>query len=233
MRYIIITIVFMFMSVFPAMAQDNDSIIDSVMSGSEALIYQTFPSPDERLQAEIIIYDCTVVDELGSFSYESLELIDVETGERQRIGEQLISCGGLGTFGLLVLRWSDDSRFLYYTDSREGVPDGWGGNGLRSIYRVDVESMQTERFREAAFSPDGHWIVVYDQESIILNSTDGSQRIDFPFTEPDLWLTNLIWLPDSSGVLAIVADQPFLSTTSMVILIDIRNLSQSVLHTSP
>ena len=43
---------------------------------------------------------------------------------------QLLYCGGIGASGLEGKFWSPDSRFFYYTNAREGWPDGgYPGSG--------------------------------------------------------------------------------------------------------
>lgn len=73
-----------------------------------------------------MIYDCVPVGAVEENAYEQLKLIQIDNSVAKIVDNQLRSCGGLGAFGLAGLFWSPNSSYFYYTNAREGVPDGCG-----------------------------------------------------------------------------------------------------------
>jgi hypothetical protein len=117
--------------------------MQAVLTRSPAQLYGTYPSPDRRWQAEVVIHPCVPVGE-GQHAYEVLNLIQLDSQNSQLVDQQLLACGGLGAYGLAGLFWSSDSRYFYYTDGREGVPDGCGGFWEQPIRRIDTQTGQTQ-----------------------------------------------------------------------------------------
>jgi len=58
--------------------------------------------------------------------------------------------------------------------------------------------------------------------------SDSDESVSFDLL-PDLYFTNLVWLPDGSGLLYVQADAPFASTRSVVTHIDLESGEQSSL----
>jgi hypothetical protein len=115
----------------------TQAVATLVASGGEQVISN--PSPDGKWQAEVVIYSYQPISgPEDAYSYEQLRLVDLTSGEEQVLAEQLIYRGGLGAYGLAVAYWSSDSRFLYYTDAREGVPDGGYCCWDPPLYRYDL-----------------------------------------------------------------------------------------------
>lgn len=95
-------------------------------------------SPNGLWRAERLVYPCVRMGEFNEVSVMELQVVNAITGERYPIVEQVISCGGLGAFGLGVLYWSPNSRYLYYTDAAFGVPDGLACYWTPAMYRIDL-----------------------------------------------------------------------------------------------
>lgn len=221
--------------VLPISAQDDEDrqyIINNVFSQTEPNIIQNLLSPDEQFSVQVDARDCVVVEEMGSYAYETLTLIDTQSGVTQLITDQLISCGGLGAFGLWALHWSNDGSQLYFTDAREGVPDGLVSAWSPPISRVNIETLEVERLGQAQFSPERQWIAFQDGTGITISSIDASVTEAFPLLLSDMMITQMIWLPDSSAVMIIYADMPYASTESAVVLIDISTFEQTVLYST-
>jgi hypothetical protein len=212
-----------------AQEPNRDKIIAAVVAAAEPEIIQSIDAPDGSQRAEVIVYPCVDIGEQIA-SYERLDLINNATAEKHLVADQVINCGGLGAYGLWVLRWSDGSAFLYYTDAREGTPDGVSVGWLPPVWRVRLADLQTERLGQALFSPDGAWLVTWDREHIRLVPTNSNKPIVLDLLSADLTIVEVIWLPDNSGLLYIQADTLLAPISrSVVTHIDATTLTQTLL----
>ena len=124
--------------------------VTAIMTASPPRIYATYPSPNNQWRIEIVIHDCVRTgDDQEAKAYEALKLIRSRDGTEMAVQDQLRYCGGLGAFGLDGLRWSADSRYFFFTDAREGQPDG-APPGTETwkppVYRLDAAQGRVERF---------------------------------------------------------------------------------------
>jgi hypothetical protein len=207
-------------------AQDTerDRQIEAVMAASEPMSFST--TTTETHSTIVTGYPCVDVDG-EKLSYERLELKDLASGESTLVTDQLINCDGLGPFGLAVLRWSDNGAFLYYTDARQGVPDGLVFGSFLTVWRLTLADWTRENLGIGQFSYDTeHW-VTWDEEHIRLTNT--REETEFDLEPADLVVIKVEWLPDSQGVLYIQADIPGPSTRSTVTYIDVETREQTVL----
>lgn len=207
----------------------TEEVIAAVIAATEPEILQSLTAPDTLQRAEVTVYPCVDVGGLET-SYERLDVIDSKTGEAHLITEQVIYCGGLGAFGLGILRWSDNSAFLYFTDGREGAPDGLVINWTPPVLRVQPGDWQIERLGAGHFSRNNLWLATWSQGKISIlptNAADGGS--DFPTLPADLLIMDVLWLPDDSGVIYIQTDEPIASSRSTVTHIDIETSEQTLL----
>ncbi len=209
-------------------AQETDEISAAVMAASEPAVIQRVDAPDGVHAAEVTIYPCVDIGGQEA-SYERLDLIDTGTGEARLVAEQTIYCGGLGGYGLSVLRWTMDSAFLYYTDSREGVPDGLVVDWVPPIWRVQVADLQVDNLGQARFSPDGKALAAWDQTQVRVMPVESAEVAAFDLLPAGLQIVSALWLPDNAGILYLQADAPFNSTRSTVTHIDLNAGTQTVL----
>lgn len=215
--------------VVSAQAQDPDDVVATVVSTAQPEIIQSVESPDGLLLSEVTVYPCTDINGQQT-SYEKLELVDNTTDETHLLAEQLINCGGLGAFGLWVQRWSENNEYLYYTDAREGAPDGLAVAWVPPISRVSIADLQVNYLGQAIFSPDLLWIAAWDQEQVRIVSVETDESEAFDRIPAELQMMTLIWLPDNSGLLYIQADAPIAPVLrSTVTHIDRTTLSQTIL----
>lgn len=190
-------------------AQEQDDAIAVITATVAPEVFQSYASPDGAWTAQVTVYDCSLVGD-NEMSYEVLELIDSTTQARHVVAEQLIYCQGLGAFGLSILHWSENGRYLYYTDGREGYPDG-AGFWLRPMYRVQISDRSAAYLGGGLFSPTWDMIATWQQTAeqnavVIWNVADGEQTARFASFVPAPYLLNLFWLPDSSGVIYLLGD---------------------------
>lgn len=136
----------------------------------------TFTSPDRQWEVQLLTYDCTkiVQEEWYESAYDLLKIIHLPDGKTHQVADQLQYCGGVGGYGLGGITWSPNSRFFYFTSSREGVPDGTGGIGWhRPILRFDITTSKVEMMGSGLISPDGRKIAsVQPLQSGTINSCD-------------------------------------------------------------
>lgn len=215
------------LSVSAVFAQDTDhtELIKTLMEQVEAQELQVTESLDGSISASVTVYSCTDI-EGQEYAYEQLNLTP-QSGDAVVVAEQFIACGGLGGYGLWILRWTD--TYLYYTDARVGVPDGLQQGYAPPIWRFDLETMEAHNLGQALFSPDGQSLVAWSGTMIRVIESNGMETVEFTATSEDFSIATVLWLPDSSGILYIQADAPFASTQSSVTHIDIATGEQSVL----
>jgi hypothetical protein len=213
-------------SAFSVQAQESADVIAAVMAASQPVILQEVDAPAGLWRAQVTVYPCVDIGEQVA-SYETLAIIDLRTGETQTVAEQVINCGGLGAYGLAVRHWSDD--FLYYTDAREGMPDGMVTDWVSPLWRVQLADLEVERLGQAQFAPAGAWLVTWEAAQISVMPVNAGTASQFAPQPQDLQIVSVRWLPDSSGIIYIQTDTPMASTRSTVTHIDLRDMTQTVL----
>lgn len=206
-----------------------DPVIDEIIASSEPEIIQSFPL--EGFTATVIRYACV---EAGGqeMAYERLDITNTSTNESHRVAEQFIVCGGLGAYGLSILRAAPNGEFLFYTDAREGSPDGLTNGWARPIWRVNPANFQVDSIGQAKFSVTGEWLAAWDQTQITVMSvdaTDLTESTHFPLMPAGLQLIEVIWLPDNTGLIYIQADAPIGSTRTTVTHIHLETMAQTIL----
>jgi len=120
------------------------AIIQTVAASYPAKSRSSYPSPDQKWRADVVVYNECTQTMADTNSYEVLKLIDLSNGSEKIIENELINCGGIGASGLDGLFWSANSRYFYYTDAAVGVPDGGCLNWQRPITRLDVTTLKTD-----------------------------------------------------------------------------------------
>ena len=101
-------------------------------------VLASYPSPDGRWRADVIIYDCVKVGDTGMNAYEQLKLIRVSDNTDETIDSQLRYCEGLGAFGFQGLFWSPNIRALIYLQTITYCPP----RGKSYVGRIDLPDLQ-------------------------------------------------------------------------------------------
>ena len=213
-------------SAFNVQAQEQADVIAAVLAASQPVVLQDVEAPDGLWRAQVTSYPCVDIGEQVA-SYETLAIIDLRTGAAQTVAEQVINCGGLGAYGLSVRRWSDD--FLYYTDAREGVPDGLVTDWVPPLWRVQLADLEVERLGRGQFASNGTWLVTWDTVQINIMPVNAGTVSPLTPQPQNLQLLSVRWLPDNSGLIYIQADMPIMATRSTVTHIDLATMTQTVL----
>ena len=204
-------------------------IAGTVVAISQPKVFASYPSPDGQWRAEIIIYDCVQVSEGDANAYEQLKLIRVDTGGEKIIDSQLQNCGGLGAYGLGGLFWSPNSRYFYYTDAREGVPDGCG-YWERPIIRLDVTNQISKGLGGGPLSPDGAKIATWQGQELVVWDISQGELARAQAAVPDAMPGPIAWSPDSQALvyLQTTSDCPP-SGKSYVVRLDLPGLEPTLL----
>jgi hypothetical protein len=233
-------LLFLIVSALPLFAQeqDNTEIIATITSQTGPQLIGSRLSDDLRYDFQVLRYDCTPVEipdqkEPQFMAYEVLTVTDTsqESPEAQIIAEQLLNCQGLGAIGLQIMTLSEDNRYLYYTDAREGQPDGGINVWLQPIYRVDLEDLTTTPLGGGVFSTWRNLLITQEPNQPgqpikpLMHLYDTSEAE--PLASYEI-MGEVLWLPDSSGILIIEGDR-HLGNYSIVSHIDVETLKLTTL----
>ena len=157
-------------------------------------------SPDGRWRAEAAVYDCAQVGDQGEIAYEELRLIEVAARVETAADSQTIYCGGVGAFGLATLYWSANSRYLYYTDARQGQPDGcgyWAG----SVKRLDTTDMTLEALGGAVRSPDESMLAAWQGVDLVVWDVEAGDEVSRAQADESAGILGpIVWSPDSGSL---------------------------------
>jgi hypothetical protein len=201
----------------------------TVVAISKPRIYSPLPSPDGNWRAEVVIYDCVPVGGVDKNAYEQLKLIPKGGGAAKIADSQLQYCGGLGAFGLAGLFWSPNSRYFYYTDTREGVPDGCG-YWERPIIRLDVSDLRLEYLGSGPRSPDGTKLATWQGQELVVWDINEGQMARISATASDAETGPITWSPDSQALVYVqFASYCPLSGKSFIVRLDLHELAQTLL----
>jgi hypothetical protein len=140
----------------------------------------------------------------------------------------------LGAFGLEGLFWSSNSRYFYYTNAREGFPDGCPGYWERPILRLETGTNKVENLGSGPLSPDGTTLATWQGKELVL--WDVNEGIETGRVSPAVMNAEMgaggpiIWSPDSQALVYVQSGsycQP--STNSSVVRLDLQTLEQETL----
>jgi hypothetical protein len=185
---------------------EREALIAAIKETSPPVVLQAIAAPDQQSEAYLTVYECTPAAD-GEYAYELLEVVDSITAARHTVATQLRNCQGLGAVGLLILHWSADSTSLYYTDAREGQPDGGGfALWLPPVYRMEIESRESTLLGGGLFSPDFSHLAVWDDGALAILSDAGEEWARFDAYQSGADLTRLFWLPDGTGLIYVQYD---------------------------
>ena len=180
----------------------------TIMAATAPSIIETHPSPDGQFRAEVVRYDCVLVGEVDENAYEQLKIIQISDGSETVVADQLQSCGGIGAYGLGGLFWSPDGRYFYFTNSKEGVPDGdfcelW----VRSMSRVDITTGVIEVTPGIGeLLADSKTMVIPGRGEFILWDLDEGEKMRLPFMFPGAVLANYQLSPDKTSLVYLQAE---------------------------
>jgi hypothetical protein len=215
-----------------AMPSPTADLAATVVAAQQPSLYASYPSPDGKWRMDILIYNCVSVDEGGNEdAYEQLLLVDLADGEAHLADEQLQSCGGLGAFGFEGRYWSPESTYFYYTNARQGVPDGCG-YWEPPLSRIEIAAPHMEYLGMGSRSPDGEKITTWDssEQALVIWDINGGEIARLPAYVSNEELGPIAWSPDSQSLVYLQVNSwcP-LSGYSYLVLVDSSKPGQSLL----
>lgn len=187
-----------------------------------------FPSPDQKWEARVLVYDCARIAGEEDNAYDLLKLVHLGDGVEKVVDSQLQYCGGLGAAGLAGLFWSSNSSYFYYTTAREGVPDGCG-YWERPITRLDVTDLNPVYVGEGDISPDGKKIAAWQDRDLTIWDVDGDEVGRVAAAAVTAEIGPIPWSPDGQSLVysQIESYCPF-SGKSYIIRVDLPKLTSTV-----
>jgi hypothetical protein len=210
---------------------DRQDAVATIVAQGEADLYATYPSPDGAWRVDVLDYPCRSMAE-PPFSerqrVEQLILVDATTEAQQVIGSQLLTCdGGVGAFGFDGYAWSPDSHLFYYTDAREGVPDGGGGVCWdRYLWVLRVEDGATERLADVWARPnDGDRLAWVDGGDIVVQTWNGDQLARMSIRDTGTEICEITWSPEGAVLVALLVPDLFSPGTVTTLCIDVASVT--------
>ena len=171
----------------------------TLIAAETPMINEFSTSPDGKLYAEVIRYDCTpTTDDGQANAYEALRLVRRDDSGEKMIADQVQSCGGLGAFGLGALWWSKDNRFLYFSQAAQGVPDGLCSYWERPLNAYNLESGESYNLAQGPLTPDQQTIAFWDRGgfAVVLWNVENGEAGHFSAVEAGWSYGPIAWSPD-------------------------------------
>ena len=207
-------------------------IAATVIASSDPRIDSSFSSPDKKWKVEIVSYSCTKVDpreNADAYAVELLRLIRISDQKEFIAESNLQSCGGIGAAGLGGLYWSRNSLYFYYTEAREGVPDGCG-YWMPPIKRFDVANQKVEEIGKGHLSPEKTRLAFWWESEIVIWSLDDGEIARIPVLVQDVFENQIAWSPDGDSIVYLQTDLECQSFgMSYITKLDLIELKQTLL----
>lgn len=204
-------------------------IVETIIASQKPRISASLLSPDGEWRAEVAIYHCVPFGNMGEYGLEQLRLVQVSNGAEKIADRQVLACGGLGAFGFSGLFWSSDSRLFYYTNAREGFPEGCG-YWERPILRVDVTNRVVENLGGGPVSPDGSKLATWQERELVVWDINDGEIGRAPANVPGVMLGPITWSPDSQALVYVqIASYCPLSGKSYIVRLDLPKLLPNIL----
>lgn len=216
--------------IFPPVLQTSDPLFQQLQETSQVKLDHQIDSFSGRYTTTLTQYPCTEV-EGQSISYERIDGYDHQTQTHFLIAEQSIYCGGLGAFGLEIQYWTQDEEWLYYTDAREGQPDGtMDTDWLPTLWQYHIPTASRTYLGQAKFSTDRRFLVAWNPLPIRVYTVDSAIPITFTPMIANLAVVDILWMPTAKGFFYIQSEFPIRSETrSSAVYVDLTTQTQQLI----
>lgn len=158
-----------------------------------------YPSPDGAWEARILIYDCTDLGEGAVIARDELWLTRLDDGSDHLVAEQMQWCGGLGAAGLDGRGWSRESGYFYFTDARDGFPDGCG-YWETPLLRVEAATQAVTALGFAYPEPGGTRLAAWQARDLVVWAIDGEATVRVTADVAAANLGPVVWSPDGTAL---------------------------------
>jgi len=197
----------------PVPPSPTPDMVATIVAARESEVIQTHASPDGSWRVDVVAYPCDAEAPSAEQEkvLEQLMLVHQQTGTETVIQSQVLTCGGLGAAGLGGLFWSPDSQIFYFTDAREGVPDGGGGLCWdRPLWTLHVDEGKAEHHADIwARSRSGDQLAVVREEEEIVVEALGAKRISRAPLPPEYEVCQIAWSPEEDAFAYLRTRDPF------------------------
>lgn len=166
-------------------------------------------APDGKASAELWTAACGTMqgfEAYGPVGHDEIRWRATSDAEPILIAQQIRVCQGLGAFGLRVLQWSADSRYLFYTDAAQGSPDGGGCPWFGRVLRWDTVERTPVSLGNGATSPDGNWVAGVDGTDITIWSWNSDTVTRGAVLQTGWPISAIGWAPDGKRVLFVQSE---------------------------
>jgi hypothetical protein len=205
-------------------------IAATVVASSPFAILQTLISPDGQWRAEVLNYPCTTLNETEQWAYDQIRLTKLSDGSQEIIETQLRYCEGLGAFGLGGLRWTSDSRYLYYTTAREGSPDGGSCAWDRPLIRHEIATGAVDNLTQGPVSPDGSEMIMRQEDELVIWDFEKGEIARTSALIPRATISGMAWSPDGQSIAYLqIVGECFMAKDSSLVLLDTAGLEHNLL----
>jgi len=198
-------------------------------------VLANYPSPDGKWRVDIIRHDCinySYPDYMGIIAYEQLKIVNLNNGTEKIVEDQLLNCDGVGAFGFDGLYWSPSNRYFYYSDWREGSPDGGCGNYFAlPIYRLDTVTQEIITIGGSHISPDQTKLAFWRKNEIVIWDLDQGEVARVRGLASNIFNGEIAWSPDGQSLVYLQSTfdcAPDYGTT-YVTRLDLAKMSQTLL----
>ncbi len=191
-------------------------------------LFQHNLSPDGSIDIRIERIECQSLGELDVYSLEQLVLVETDTKKSERIYSQLISCGGLGEYGLKGLFWSENSRYFYFTNARQGYPDGCCQFYYRKpILRFDSKSGTVAILGMGDRPSEKDLLATWSSGDITIWDIEKGSEVHYPRLDNQLGIASMVWSPDGCVLAYLQVDSLITPNISRLSLIDTNKGAQT------
>ncbi len=190
-------------------------------------------SPDRKWQAILSSSRQPVPSEAGlPYWTQTLKLVNMPTKKQTLLEQQVYNSGGVGMYGLKVLFWSANSRYLYYTTEAWGAPDGMATRD-RSIIRVSVADGITTMFSQGPISPKGNRMAFREWDKLTIVDLESGGMAPVTGIIPGAPISAIAWTPDSNVVVYAQSNydlaNPSLQEKTYLVALDLKTMTQATL----
>lgn len=206
-----------------------------VMAAGQAETIFSHVSPDGQWQADIVRYDCALVDPASGAenAYEMVVITHLSDGVAEIAAEQVQYCGGMGSFGFNDFFWSPNSRYYYFDEAREpGGVDGMICGLLNTGFsRYDVETGAREVVPGNGAAYNGsNTLAGWDRQEMVVMDINGNETGRYPFPMENATLQSYQTSPSGKYVAYILSEGCAAEPgRTVVVLINLAGASQMVI----
>ena len=181
-------------------------LVATAQAASPAQIISSQVSPDGLWWARVYSHPCSPGAVGQAYGYDTLQITDQQTGKHQILASQLITCGGLGAYGLKGLFWAHASRYYYFTNAASGVPDGCG-YWEPPLLRIDLTDGSITYLGIGSISPNGLKLAAWLDDELVIWDINGGRLGSAPQPVEGTLPGPIAWAPHGKAIAYLLSEQ--------------------------